>query len=131
MFNDTGFDHFLAQSVQECKMYVTAIGVLWDQQICERKYNTNLAGTGNTVVKAINVLKEHGVKEENVILLNLFCTPQGKQKMLRNFWLPKGAQKTFFNQISKMFKPHSVPGDSEHSNFFPKEKKRSSEFKSI
>ena len=45
----------------------------------------NLAGTGNTVVKAINVLKEHGVKEENVILLNLFCTPQGKQKVLGKF----------------------------------------------
>ena len=45
----------------------------------------NLAGTGNTVVKAINVLKEHGVKEENVVLLNLFCTPQGKQKVLGKF----------------------------------------------
>jgi uracil phosphoribosyltransferase len=35
------------------------------------------ADTGNTVVKAVNVLMEHEVSEENIILLNLFCTPQG------------------------------------------------------
>lgn len=34
-----------------------------------------LPGTGNTVVKAVSVLKEHAVLEENIILANLFCTP--------------------------------------------------------
>ena len=34
--------------------------------------------TGNTVVKAVNVLQEHNVNEQNIILLNLFCTPQGE-----------------------------------------------------
>ena len=37
----------------------------------------SLAGTGNTMIKAIDVLQQHGVKEENIIVLNLFCTPQG------------------------------------------------------
>lgn len=32
-------------------------------------------GTGNTVIKAVAVLKEHNVLEENIILSNLFCTP--------------------------------------------------------
>jgi len=41
-----------------------------------------IMSTGNTVVKAVNVLKEHGVKESNIILLNLFCTPNGKKWML-------------------------------------------------
>lgn len=34
-----------------------------------------VVGSGNTVVKSMRVLKEHAVDEENVILLNLFCTP--------------------------------------------------------
>jgi uracil phosphoribosyltransferase len=33
------------------------------------------SGTGNTVIKAVAVLKEHNVAEENIILSNLFCTP--------------------------------------------------------
>ena len=38
-------------------------------------WQSNIAGSGNTVVKSMRVLKEHSVMEENVILLNLFCTP--------------------------------------------------------
>ncbi|KAJ4438837.1 hypothetical protein ANN_14790 [Periplaneta americana] len=34
-----------------------------------------IMSTGNTVIKAIAVLKEHNVAEENIILSNLFCTP--------------------------------------------------------
>ncbi|XP_059487450.1 uracil phosphoribosyltransferase homolog [Neocloeon triangulifer] len=34
-----------------------------------------IMSTGNTVVKAVTVLKEHCVPEENIILSNLFCTP--------------------------------------------------------
>ncbi|KAK3747264.1 hypothetical protein QZH41_009621 [Actinostola sp. cb2023] len=37
--------------------------------------------TGATVVTAIEVLFEHGVKEENIILLTLFCTPCGELKI--------------------------------------------------
>ena len=39
-----------------------------------------VAGTGNTVVKAVDVLKENGVSEENIIVLNLFSTPNGKNE---------------------------------------------------
>ena len=35
------------------------------------------SGTGNTVIKAVHILKEHKVQEENIIVLNLFITPQG------------------------------------------------------
>lgn len=34
-----------------------------------------IMSTGNTVIKAVAVLKEHNVAEENIILSNLFCTP--------------------------------------------------------
>lgn len=37
-----------------------------------------ILGTGNTVVKAVDVLKANGVDEENIIVLNLFSTPNGK-----------------------------------------------------
>jgi flagellar motor component MotA len=40
-----------------------------------------LSDSGNTVIKAVHVLKDHYVKEENIILLNLFVTPQGKAKI--------------------------------------------------
>nr|CAI5852042.1 unnamed protein product [Callosobruchus analis] len=41
-----------------------------------------IMSTGNTVSKAVNVLLEHGVKEECIILSNLFCTPQAVQTVL-------------------------------------------------
>lgn len=34
-----------------------------------------ISGTGNTVIQAVTVLKEHNVLEENIILSNLFSTP--------------------------------------------------------
>ncbi|KAK4299640.1 hypothetical protein Pmani_028099 [Petrolisthes manimaculis] len=34
-----------------------------------------IMSSGNTVIKAVNVLQEHAVAEENIILLNLFSTP--------------------------------------------------------
>lgn len=34
-----------------------------------------IMSTGNTVKQAVNVLTQHGVKEERIILSNLFCTP--------------------------------------------------------
>ncbi|KAH9381897.1 hypothetical protein HPB48_015383 [Haemaphysalis longicornis] len=34
-----------------------------------------IMSTGNTVNKAVQVLKDHGVREDNIFLLNLFCTP--------------------------------------------------------
>lgn len=42
-------------------------------------------GTGNTVIKAIAVLKEHSVLEENIILSNLFCTPIAAKSLVTAF----------------------------------------------
>lgn len=45
----------------------------------------NFIGTGNTVIKAIAVLKEHNVLEENIILSNLFCTPPAAKTLVSVF----------------------------------------------
>lgn len=44
-----------------------------------------IMSTGNTVIKAVSVLKDHGVKEENIFLLNLFCTPHGARSVMCAF----------------------------------------------
>lgn len=44
-----------------------------------------MKGTGNTVIKAIAVLKEHNVIEENIILSNLFCTPIAAKSLVTAF----------------------------------------------
>nr|CAG4634931.1 EOG090X09VM [Alona affinis] len=44
-----------------------------------------IMSTGNTVVKAVSVLKEHNVLEENIILANLFCTPPATQTIVAAF----------------------------------------------
>ena len=44
-----------------------------------------IMSTGNTVVKAVNVLKDHKVLESNIILLNLFCTPQAVSTVTNTF----------------------------------------------
>lgn len=44
-----------------------------------------IMSTGNTVVQAVNVLKEHGVPEHSIILSNLFCTPIAAQMVIQHF----------------------------------------------
>ncbi|KAL5281145.1 UPRT family protein [Megaselia abdita] len=44
-----------------------------------------IMSTGNTVLQSVNVLKEHGVPEQNIILSNLFCTPQAAKTLVRAF----------------------------------------------
>lgn len=44
-----------------------------------------IMSTGNTVTQAINVLKDHGVKEDCIILSNLFCTPAAVETVLGCF----------------------------------------------
>ena len=41
--------------------------------------------TGNTIIKAITVLKDAGVAESNIFLLNLFCTPQAANIIVKEF----------------------------------------------
>lgn len=45
----------------------------------------SVAGTGNTVVKAVNILKDHNVLEENIILSNLFSTPYAAKAIIQAF----------------------------------------------
>ncbi|XP_028413809.1 uracil phosphoribosyltransferase homolog [Dendronephthya gigantea] len=44
-----------------------------------------LLNTGATIIEAVKVLAEHGVKEENIIFLNLFATPHGVKNILNRF----------------------------------------------
>lgn len=44
-----------------------------------------IMSTGNTVVQAVNVLKEHGVPEQCIILSNLFCTPIAAKMVINHF----------------------------------------------
>lgn len=44
-----------------------------------------IMSTGNTVIQSVNVLKEHGVKEECIILSNLFCTPAAAKTIVTAF----------------------------------------------
>jgi len=44
-----------------------------------------IMSTGNTVVQAVNVLKEHGVPEGCIILSNLFCTQIAAQMVIQHF----------------------------------------------
>lgn len=44
-----------------------------------------IMSTGNTVIQAVNVLKEHGVPEGCIILSNLFCTPMAAKTIVSAF----------------------------------------------
>nr|CAG4641041.1 EOG090X09VM [Eulimnadia texana] len=57
------------------------------EDICKRKVLLlyPIMSTGNTVLKAVSVLKDHNVPEENIILVNLFCTPQATQTIVAAF----------------------------------------------
>lgn len=44
-----------------------------------------IMSTGNTMIKAMKILKEHGVPEENIIVLNLFCTPHAARCVITAF----------------------------------------------
>lgn len=55
----------------------------WDESANKQECEANLicsvsAGTGNTVIEAVRVLKEHRVQPKHIILLSLFSTPHGK-----------------------------------------------------
>ena len=41
--------------------------------------------SGNTVIKAVKILRVHGVRDQNIILLNLFCTPQAAKLITETF----------------------------------------------
>merc|ERR1719419_448359 len=41
--------------------------------------------TGNKVCKAVQVLKEHYVPEDHIILINLFCTPTAAERIVQEY----------------------------------------------
>lgn len=41
-----------------------------------------ISGSGNSVAMAIEVLKQHGVKVADVLLVSLFCTPFGNYQSI-------------------------------------------------
>lgn len=57
------------------------------EDICQRKVLLMypIMSSGNTVIKAVNVLQEHAVEEENIILLNLFSTPAAASSVTNAF----------------------------------------------
>lgn len=57
-----------------------------------------IMSTGNTVIQSVKVLKEHGVKEECIILSNLFCTPAAVQTVMKSF--PKVKIQQISHQIT-------------------------------
>lgn len=44
-----------------------------------------MLATGGTLNKAIEVLKENGVKEENILMVNLIAAPQGIEVVLKMY----------------------------------------------
>jgi len=44
-----------------------------------------IMSSGNTVVKAIEVLLDHKVDIRNIVILNLFSTPQSLQYLINKF----------------------------------------------
>ena len=41
-----------------------------------------IMSSGNKVCKAVQVLKEHQVPEDHIILINLFCTPAAARRIV-------------------------------------------------
>ncbi|XP_072022464.1 uracil phosphoribosyltransferase homolog [Amphiura filiformis] len=41
--------------------------------------------SGNTVIQAVQVLRDHGVLDNKIILLTLFCTPHGVRSVLNKY----------------------------------------------
>ena len=44
-----------------------------------------ISRSGNKVCKAVQVLKEHNVPEEHIILINLFCTPEARDRIVQQY----------------------------------------------
>ncbi|MCI4394720.1 hypothetical protein PGIGA_G00171910 [Pangasianodon gigas] len=44
-----------------------------------------ILSTGNTVIEAVRVLKEHGLQAKHILLLSLFSTPHGARSIVKEF----------------------------------------------
>ncbi|XP_022100453.1 uracil phosphoribosyltransferase homolog [Acanthaster planci] len=44
-----------------------------------------ILSSGNTVIQAVRVLAEHGVKDNMIVLLTIFCTPNGVKSVINKY----------------------------------------------
>nr|CAD7203424.1 unnamed protein product [Timema douglasi] len=70
-------------------------------------FKTYLKCTGNTVIKAVTVLKEHHVKEENIVLSNIFCTPFAAKMITSTF--PQVSKRSSINHVTLFCYLFSLP----------------------
>ena len=57
---------------------ISSIRLVWSHPLTTHPFNNYLLETGATVQTAIKVLKEHGVKESNIVFVNLFSSYEGQ-----------------------------------------------------
>ncbi|XP_006821129.1 uracil phosphoribosyltransferase homolog [Saccoglossus kowalevskii] len=62
------------EETQEARIFYAKLPQDIDQRKVLLMYP--ILSSGNTVIQAVNVLHEHGVKDKNIFLLNIFTTPQ-------------------------------------------------------
>jgi len=43
------------------------------------------SATGGSVIRAIEVLLEHGVKQDRIVFLNLVAAPEGIERLVKSF----------------------------------------------
>lgn len=70
------------RQVSNLKKYIKNVFLITNLQVL---LMYPIMSTGNTVIQSVNVLKEHGVKEECIILSNLFCTPAAAKTIVTAF----------------------------------------------
>ena len=90
----------MEKALQECcrsmrigKVLVDSDSETHEAHVVFAKFPDDIAGrkvlllypimrSGNKVCKAVQVLKEHNVPEKHIILINLFCTPDARDRRL-------------------------------------------------
>lgn len=71
----------------------------------------SLLSTGNTLIKAVRILEDNGVSEENIYILTIFCTPSSKSSSLNSPPFRHQAD----NVALLVSRPHHVGDHHRHS----------------
>ena len=93
----------MEKALQECcrsmrigKVWVDSDSEPHEAHVVFAKFPDDIAGrkvlllypimrSGNKVCKAVQVLKEHNVPERHIILINLFCTPDARDRIVDQY----------------------------------------------
>ena len=93
----------MEKALQECcrsmrigKVLVDSDSETHEAHVVFAKFPDDIAGrkvlllypimrSGNKVCKAVQVLKEHNVPEKHIILINLFCTPDARERIVDQY----------------------------------------------